>query len=301
MEPKYKNLNAQDVAELALQIQKLIVTELPQPEDDEDERNYLFVDPETERDFRVTRDEGFVGDADIPQTRFLLSEFQPNGRMVEGGDGAPRRFWDEPRFAEFLERYGPNGVRIALREIGADPDKMVSSGGGYGVGTIFLDSLEACAQAIAQALADNEWYQSWRPLTPQQKVKLDRQSAVQSHDYWRSERAAMDRALASEKGIFKGCFTMFGPVRDDFKTAILSYLNKPSQDAWNEIRSYVVTGAGTLWSAWCENDAGAPRAGNVGYPSKDALTDAVRAAVQKRSDEIDARLKETAPSGLRSV
>lgn len=299
MEHQFCNLDAEGVKALAATILAAFVPVLPQPDDDEDEREYRYTNPETGRKFEVARSEGFVDGSDKPCTRYFLYEFRPNGVVVEGKNA--ERSWEAPRYKELDQTYGPNGVRNALREAGVDTDKLFCSGGGYGVGTIFRSSLEDCAQAVAEALVRNEWYAHFRPLSDQERVKLERKSAIGSHHYWKDERAAMDRALASEQGVFKGCFTMMGPVSDKHKKAVLSYLNKPSQEAWLDIRGYIVTGKGTLWQAWIENDARAPRSGNSGFPSKDALTDAVRASVQRRDKEINERLKETSPVGLRSV
>lgn len=300
MEHQFSNLDAEGVKALAATILVAFVPVLPQPDDDDDSREYQYTNHETGRDFNVTRDEGFVDGSDKPQTRYFLYEFRPNGVVVEGKNA--ERSWEAPRYKEFDQKYGPNGVRNALRQSGVDTDKLFCSGGGYGVGTIFRSSLEECAQAVAEALFRNEWYAHFRQLSDPEQVKLDRRSAIDSYHFWKDERAAMDRALATEQGIFKGCFTMMGrPVSDDHKKAILSYLNKPSQETWLDIRGYIVTGKGTLWQAWCEHDANAPRAGNSGFPTKDELTEAIRAAVRRRDEEINERLKETSPVGLRSV
>jgi hypothetical protein len=109
----------------------------------------------------------------------------------------------------------------------------------------------------------------------------------------------MDRALETEVGVFKGCFTMYGRISDDKKKDILAYLNRPAQARWLDIRGYVVTGSGTLWQAWCACDLTAPRSGNRGFPSLDVLLRAIRSAVDQRSQQITERLQETSPVGLR--
>ncbi|MBC8742760.1 hypothetical protein F6X40_40495 [Paraburkholderia sp. UCT31] len=300
MEHVYSHLGAAEISDLAVKIFANIVPILPTDEDDD--RTYSYADSKTRREFQIHRSEE-LDDANKPCARFFMSEFVPTGVVITGKNkkGHVTRSEVEPAIAETEKRLGPNGLMQALDEAGIDTMNLVQMGGGYGVGSIFHSSLEGCAEEIAKSLAANTRYQYFRHLTDQEKVKMERSDAVQSHEYWKSERAAMDRALSSEKGVFKGCFTMFGSVSEEYKRKILAYLNNPSHEAWQEIRGYIVTNTGTLWQAWCAYNPEAPRSGNVGYPSKDELTEALRAFVRERDKEISARLKETSPVGLRAV
>src|SRR5690606_38549457 len=119
-----------------------------------------------------------------------------------------------------------------------------------------------------------------------------------SHAYWCEEAAASQRAWEQETGLFKGCYTMLGrPLCEESKRAILAYLNAPSLEQWLEIRGFVIAGTTTLWQAWCQHDADAPRSGSVGHPAPDTLREAIRAAVAARRVEIEDRCRKTHPTG----
>ncbi|MBN3760887.1 hypothetical protein [Burkholderia sp. Ac-20365] len=268
----------------------------------DDEIGYHYVDPETRREFHVRRSET-LDDCNRPCFRYFLEERIPNGRLAEVDErGICTRAWDAPLIKEVEARVGPNGLIKELVQLGVDVDKMISVGGGYGVGSIFYPSLEESAGAIELALKNNERYQYFRALTDQEKIKLDRRSAVQSHEYWLAQSAAAARSWATQEDLFKGCYDgLDRPLSDDSKKRILSYLNNPGQDVWLEVRSIIVTGHKNLWAVWCQNDLLAPRSGDKGYPSADALRAAIRSSAASRRAEIEEKLKTTSPSGLRSV
>ena len=267
-----------------------------------EEHEYSFRDPETERSFEVLRFEA-LNEQFQPEIRFFLSEQVPNGRACETNkSGHVIHAWDLPGFKAMVASVGPNGLMGELRASGVDTDTLVSEGGGFGIDSVYHASLDMCAQEIAQAIVANKWYRSFKPLTKQEKVKQDRKSAVQSHEYWNSQRQTMDAAQASEEGIFKGCSNGLGErLSEETKHKILAYLNAPSQEKWLDVRGLIITGAGTLWQAWCAHDDDAPRAGSIGYPQKQMLLEAIRTAVAQRDAEIARRLSKTTPSGLRAV
>lgn len=270
--------------------------------DGEDEREYTYLDKETQRDFCVRRSET-LDDQNRSCFRFFLEEYVPSGRLCETNEkGHCIRAWDEPLIKEAEARVGPNGLVGELGKLGVDTSKMISAGGGYGLGSIFRTSLEECAEAIALALLNNERYQYFQPLSDQEKVKLERRSAVQSHQYWESEAAISKYSWDTQEGLFKGCYNGLNqPLDDDRKIAILAYLNAPGHNAWLEVRSIIIAGHKTLWAAWCDNDAHAPRSGHEGYPSADALRDAIRRSAEKRLAEIDEKRQGTAPTGLKLI
>lgn len=261
----------------------------------DDDREYRFTDPDTERQFEIRRS----GDASDGH-RFFLAEFQPSGRIVLMCDDRVIDGYDEPRIAALSAQHGPNGLMAALRAVGVPVQSMVRFGGGYGIGTIFYPSLQDCAQAIADSLTANTWYQHFRQETEQERIARERQDAQSSHQYWTREKAAQESA-GKAAGIFKGLRNMQGPLPDALKKRILSYLAQPDQKTWLDIRGLAVTGHGTLWQAWCHADASAPRSGDVGYPSKDTLLRALKEAVSARRQEIDRRLADSTPTGLRRV
>lgn len=249
--------------------------------DDDDEREYTYIDPETERQFVVRRSET-LDENGRPHFRFFLEEFTPNGRIGELNEkGHCVRAWDEPAIAEAEARVGPNALMRELRRIGMDMKGVVLVGGGYSVGTLFHASLARCAGAIASALERDERYRHFRQMTEQENIRSTRQAKADTLAYRQGVAAATQQAWETETGIFKGCYTMLGaPLSDESKSAILSYLNDPGQEKWRAIRGLYIVGHRSLWMAWCDSDPHAPRSGNVGFPSADTLREAIRAAVE---------------------
>jgi hypothetical protein len=243
---------------------------------DEDEREYTYTDPETERQFGVRRSET-LDENSRPHFRFFLEESTPNGRIV----AELNECRDEPAIAEAEARVGPNALMRELRRIGMDTKGLVLVGGGYGVDSIFHASLARCAGAIASALERDERYRHFRQMTEQENIRSARQAKADSLAYRQGVAAATQQAWETETGIFKGCYTMLGtPLSDESKNAILSYLNDPGQETWCDIRGLYIVGHRSLWVAWCDSDPRAPRSGNVGFPSADTLREAIRAAAE---------------------
>jgi hypothetical protein len=155
---------------------------------DDDERSYDYTHLDTGRRFSVRRPER----ADR-EKRFFLCEMRPNGRMLEvnlGGEIV--RAWDEPRIDEAKSRVGPNELLAELRTMGIDVDAMVFWGAGYSVDSIYHDSLETCAESIAQALNDNARYMPYRKVPLEEEFSLDHLNAPL--------RTAFSLNLKSESG-----------------------------------------------------------------------------------------------------
>lgn len=260
--------------------------------EDEDEREYVYREPKTGRQFNVARSESIDDDGYLFQ-RFFLYEMAPNGRICKlDANGNCIDAWDDPRIPETESRVGPNSLMHELRRQGIDPEMMVFTGGGYGVGSVYYPSLAACAAAISEALANNERYRHHRPPTEQEQLRLARRSAVESVAYWEGRVASVERVWANEEGLFRGCFTMLGgALSGEHKQAILAYLNKPSLERWLDIRGFYVTGNKSLWEAWCDADLTAPRSGDVGNPDPETLRAAIRAAAEHARDEAATRLE----------
>jgi hypothetical protein len=122
------------------------------------EREFRYTHRETGRQFTARR---------LQQTRaklrFFLCELRPNGRMLEVNErGDITRAWDEPRVEETEARVGPNELRATLQAMDIDMEALAFWSAGHSVDSIYHDSLETCAQCIAQALNENVRYISYR-------------------------------------------------------------------------------------------------------------------------------------------
>jgi hypothetical protein len=265
---------------------------------DDEENGHDFTHLDTGRRFSVRLSERADG-----KNRFFLCEMRPNGRMLEVNEaGEIVRAWDEPRIDETESRVGPNALLAALRTMGVDVDAMVFWGAGYSVNSIYHDSLEACAESIAQALDHNARYTPYRKLSPEEEASLGHLQEVQSVQYWHDEADAAKRAELLGAGLFKGCYTMMGqPLEEGVQQRILAYLNAPAQQTWLDVRSFVVAGHITLWQAWVAADALAPRSGDRGFPTPKVLRFAIRQCIRDRRRQIKEKIEEVGPRGLRSV
>ena len=265
---------------------------------DDGEPCYDYTHSETGRRFSVRRTERVDG-----KSLFFLCELRPNGRMMEVNEqGDIVRAWDEPRIDESESQVGPNKLLTTLRTMGIDVDALVFYGAGYSVNSIYHDSLEACAEAIAKALNDNARYTAYRKLSADEKASLQHLQSVQSVEYWHEEADAAKKAEQQGSGLFKGCYTMMGhALEQDVQQRILAYLNAPTQRGWLDIRSIVIAGHVTLWQAWVAADVLAPRSGDKGFPTPKVLRLAIRQCIRDRRRHIKEKIEEVGPRGLRSV
>lgn len=204
--------------------------------------------------------------------RYFLEEYRPNGRVCTGEFGKPGfHCWDDPQLKALLATCGPNAVYGAAREAGIDLDQAVSCGAGYGVYSRYFDSLEACAAAVNEALAQDAWYSAQdeaKRRDPAYREQLRAQESRQRKAYQAEQARRRAEATAVNAGLFKGCFNLFGPLPKAAQTQILAYLNAPSQDGWDAIHGLLIGGGrtATLWQAWCAIDPEAPKSRPLDAP-----------------------------------
>ena len=246
-----------------------------------EDRDYAYHDEETGRQFNI-RQYG------IKNARYFLEEMIPNGRMFSETNGKATNFWDEPLIEEIEKCTGSNSLLSELRKHGINSDMMILISGGIGVGSIYYDSLRACAKMIADSLTNDVRYKGFRQLSAEEKNSLDAAEKKASIAYWERESNNLIKSVATEDGLFKGCYTMMGEVlSEDSKMEILGYLNAPSQELWLDIRGKCIVGHITLWQAWNALSSDAPTSGSTGYPDPETLRQAIRYAVHIRQQKID--------------
>lgn len=257
-------------------------------------KQYGYTDAGTGRLFNIREQE---------DGRFFLEEAIPNGRCVEQTDqGKVIKAWDEPRILE-IERSGANGFRDGIAKTDIDPATLVFVGDGYGIDSIYHDTLNDCAGVIDDAIKRNVRYQGRRTISDREKLKQARQEAAGQRAYWQGVVAMFNTHEQASTGLFCGCHDGLGhPLTPETKHAILAYLNAPDQNGWLSIRDKLITSSTTLWQAWLLLDAAAPRSGVRGHPRTAALRKAIRHAVTtKRQEAIDTLAALPSESGLTVV
>ncbi|MGI0646905.1 hypothetical protein ACRCPS_17970 [Pseudomonas aeruginosa] len=220
------------------------------------------------------------------QKKFLLGEFEPNGRVSES---TPKglNFYTCPVVRLGLKVCKPNELSQWLSDQEIDRDSLVRVGAGIGLDSLYWPSLEAACEQIQEALEQNTWY---RKVAKVERPERDQTKAlVDPITFWQLSLNKLLQA-ESEQGIFKGCHGMSGALVKEHKDLILSYLNKPNQERWGSIRSILITANTTLWSAWANVDKGAPRSGTKGYPPKEMLEKAIRSAVESWKKHVQEQL-----------
>lgn len=224
--------------------------------------------------------------------KFLLGEFKPNGRHSMPGDESGNIHHSE--IVENLLLTGtPNEFFAHVKaQTGLDPSHLVLIGPGIGLTSYYHDSLESACIDIENALAANTWYYKQVELSEDERKALESSDAFDSVQFWQTCKDSAE-AAGSQAGLFKGCHTALGPeLSVESKNEILAYLNAPSQAAWLNIRSKLITVSTSLWSAWVDFSPNAPRSGNNSHPSAEVLRKAIRGAVAKWIDHVHVRLEE---------
>lgn len=209
--------------------EKVLEGLLPFVDENREERAYRYVDDDTGRRFHI-RDFSREREKD----RYFLEEHKPIG------------FWSESQRSRVLERLyrkmkremTPNRLVAAMQEEERSRESDVCvlySGGGLGVGSIYYDSLEDCARAIARSLESDQFYRHIEIQEDRDKDLSEQLAELQdSLRYW--EDVASD-CEEEDVGIFRGAHTMGGaPLSPETKQAILAYLNAPDESLWNRSR-----------------------------------------------------------------
>jgi len=215
---------------------------------------------------------------------YFMSEMRPMARLARFDEERDTYLYlDEPRLRGIMD--DPNAFIASARDMGINAQEIVYSGSGLGLGSIYYDSLDEVAAAVANALDANLWYDSVdraKLADPDFQAEQRRVQEEQSAAYRAEQQAMHEQAVADEHGLFKGLHSMMGPLSEDAKKDILSYLNDPSEENWNAIYSTMIKGHKTVWQAWLAVDRSAPtsKAGDrwASIPSANTLRTALRAA-----------------------
>lgn len=238
-------------------------------------------------------------DADSP---LLLEEHTPNGRVVQIEDG--QEHIENNPIIDMLKQ-NPNAFEAGLVRYGIAPETVIRNGAGYGVGTRLFANLADAAKAIHQALEANTWYSALdadKLKNPSERAERMQQEAALRLS-WRSAEAMETKAAEqSTHGLLKGARNLYGPLPKEAQQAILSYLNKPTTEKWNEIAYTSIKGTTSLWSVWCAHDASAPKTkGDAGWPnipSPETLTAAIRGALDPKPMGLDDQAEQIAQAVL---
>jgi len=232
--------------------------------------------------------------------KYLLGEFRPNGMVtkdVSGSGGLER----STVVVEALTSVSPNNVIAYLANAGIHEDQIVKVGAGINIRSIYYHSLESACEAINLSIQGDHWLVSETELTAEDLRNERNRELLDRIAFWTECKSRLETARTLP-GLFKGCHSTIGVLAAESQQQILSYLNRPSQEGWLNIRNMLITSQQTLWAAWTRLDRSAPRMGPNGHPGADALKRSIRTAIADWEAEVETRLDQSLKSqALRSA
>ena len=235
---------------------------------------------------------------------YFVSEYTPTGVLFTGGKTSDSRNFDYTHMDTLPKAYraDPNGFLAYCKANGIVIDHLCRGGGGYGIGTIYHSSLISAISAVVHALKDNEVVK--HRLTP------DEIAATKSPDQLKQEKIDALRASlsywtnnlmteAETPTLFSDKRGMLGsPIPEDYRKKILAYINRPTLEAWEDIRGIVITRESTIWQTLVAHDPMTPRLGSgfnaSNIPSAETLVTVFSKAVALHNEECRRRVAEAA-------
>lgn len=236
--------------------------------------------------------------------RYYPTEFIPNGRCVKWDESGRRVIdaWDEPRL--MASKDTPSHFFKAIKEEGLE-DSYVACGGGFGVGSLFYDTLDAANAAVWSAIERDEWLVSDSPQKAHRVMEENKlQHLQQSHAYTANIIERLEASKASLPALLKGA-APFTPSEENTKRLtqdLLAFRNNPGFETWKGIANLMLLPNGTTgWQLWCRFDADAPRSLPLNdndesafttYPEPEAFFDWLRQEADNTLQDKYRRLRE---------
>lgn len=266
-------------------------------------------DPEWEwtsphgREFRIVRSDSFDG------PRYTAWEYKPSGSLYfEASKNHPHeRFLHHGDLVEAvketLNRVGPNEFYDSLPE-GITPKNIISSGGGHSLGTITHDTWDNAVAAIEQAVIENRWLDHHSPELAQQRAKEMTESGQENRislDYWKNQLSGLSAMTGPQ--LFRGLTNnLTQPISQDTQTALLAYLNNPSNETWERVYDRPLVAGKTPWQIWGDYDSASPqgmppwRHDEVriwpALPAPEDLKSYIRLTLQAEKEKAKAKIRE---------
>lgn len=243
-------------------------------------RSAKIVDGQIEMEFHAINGRQFVL-REEDDGRYFAFEMVPLGRLAhEQPDGS---YHYEDWAGHAAAKNDPNGYVAAAEAAGVESGALILGGAGYGVYTLYLSSIDEAADAFARCLRENKRYDDQdraKMADPKYADKLRADEEQASRDYRAFNLALHEASTEAENGLFKGLYAMMGPLSDGAKKRILSFLNSPSHETWDDCARLMVKGGKTMWQLWGDVDPASPRSLENDVwpriPDADMMRDALR-------------------------
>lgn len=197
---------------------------------------------------------------ELNQETYFLIELIPNGNhLSSSGELLTEHRY---RILSMVETMRPSEFYSSLPE-GVTTERLVRSGGGHRVGSLYYVTLNDAKRKIREALAEDVWYQSWDPDLVIRISEEEYQSGKQAKDtldFWQEKLNMLTRKPEGQSESFRGFGDMFGDFGDETRSILLSFYNNPCSETWDAVAHRILIGGSkTGWQIWVECDFHAPR------------------------------------------
>lgn len=237
------------------------------------------------------------------EEEYFPFELVPSGAVVETNISGLTDDLDYSHRDSICEvfRTDPNGLEAYLSAQNLQPESVcrVASGGRAGR-EITYSSAEDAIAAIIGAIESNRPLVSVKPVKmakpsvePEPGFAEKRRRIEQSLEFWRQSKLPEHRhgtLFADKKDPFGN------GLCNDHKREILSYLNAPSLQSWEAIRSICIVDFTTVWQALIAQDPATPIQGDdftaENLPRPESLIQALSNAVSRHNRNCDMKICE---------
>ena len=193
----------------------------------------------------------------------------------------------------------PNLVGRFLERKGIDPGALCRVVlDDYESPTLSFPSPEQAVDAVIAAIESNELLVSSRVVSKARRsfkpgVLEKRRQILQSLEFWRQSRFPESQ----HETLFADKKDPFGDeLGAEYKNAILSYLNAPSIQSWEQIRSIYIVDFTTVWQAVIAQDRSTPIGGEEiredNLPSPEIVIQALSSAVSRHNRNCERKICE---------
>lgn len=235
----------------------------------------------------------------LDDSSYFLSEEIPNGYRCQYDTNGEADFWFDDTLNRLSYTTTPNNLFLSATKEGIKRHECVCTSCVITPYSRTFGSLNDCINAINEALRNDHWFDSndkSKEVAGSINTGQEVSKKQEHNNYVKRYQRVVSYAEKHTHGLFKGCHNMFGPLPKDAQQKILSYINNPTKQLWDEIHCMIISSGSisTIWQAWLDVDEYAPRSKPVCdewhyIPDPETLKKAIRHAVQNAKDEFSSK------------
>jgi hypothetical protein len=232
-----------------------------------------------------------------PDGQFFPSELKPNGILYYGvlPDGPSHGTFDHKKRDVLLRRYNknPNGFAEYLAEVDIDIKKTCRSTPSCTANSILFASFDDAILALKAAIESNRPYKEHNDVKPQKESREDALKRLHTSLKYHKNQIIKEPETPSLLG---SATNIWGSISQDIRESLLSYINNPTLEGWDEVHCILVTPSLTLWQAVVGVAPSTPRCGSgfnaSNIPTKETVEQALMRAVRTHNEKYLASIRE---------